>query len=782
MTAFLELIVSNALFAAVLALIAFVVDRTWQNRQVSHLLWVMVLAKLITPPLWHVPVHFPVAASGGDTPSPTPIAQERRPQSPDFVRAVPSPEAQTPDHSSASWPRASAGSLDRAVSGSEREGKHSRASSSVTLDSWVTVTPRSTLLAGWLVSTCVCLTLVLVRIRRFHRLVQAGTRPDEAFVWRLESLSKKLGLRRIPDVRWLDGSFSPMVWPLARRPVVLLPVYLRRLLTPDQLDTVLAHELAHIVRHDLLVRYLETCVTSLFWWNPLVWLARRELHAAEEECCDGLVVSALPESRRQYGEALLCVAETIMSRPPVHLFASTLVQHHRLKERVAMILSRKLRRNVPWPANLALLVLAVVVLPVVATAQQSDETTSAPTNASSQLSATPKRIIRPLLVLSGADTRIERHERQRIVDSQAWIAYWLSHTGQSGTPADYSETHPSGAPSIDFEQCMVLAITESPGQLNSGIRLVSLIETDQALIAHYENQPYQAREGKPAPGNAFGFFIVPRSSKEIVLYHNIQQARLRAGEPPVWEEIGRLPALEKTPSELSALRAQNGAAPANAVNVLNSTSGPAPAFRNGLQSTATGPQSPRQPSPPESINIGFAHDPGPGHYDGVVGLPHDVWNFVDIGTTAIDYMRSAAGLSTPVTLKVSQHDGEWGIQGCSGIFHGYIYHNCQCVDLSATFTGIPAGRYKAIVYAHGDAPNQNAEVELAVGPESYGRKATLNDGSWKFRQCTLEEGVQFVTFEFTAIADCPVTITSHRAGSAYSMLNAIQIVPLPGRD
>jgi hypothetical protein len=131
-----------------------------------------------------------------------------------------------------------------------------------------------------------------------------------------------------------------------------------------------------------------------------------------------------------------------------------------------------------------------------------------------------------------------------------------------------------------------------------------------------------------------------------------------------------------------------------------------------------------------------------------------------------------------MTLEVSQHDGEWGIKGLSGIYAGYIYHNCQCVDLNATISGLPPGRYMAYVFAHGDAPNQNADVELAVGPESYGHKATLNDGSWKFRSEKFEEGLQYVSFEFTATADQPVTITSHRAGSGYSMLNAIQIEPV----
>ena len=101
----------------------------------------------------------------------------------------------------------------------------------------------------------------------------------------------------------------------------------------------------------------------------------------------------------------------------------------------------------------------------------------------------------------------------------------------------------------------------------------------------------------------------------------------------------------------------------------------------------------------------------------------------------------------------------------------------HAVDLQATFRGLATGQYRIYVYAHGDAPDQNAEIELAVGEDSYGSKSTLNDGTWDFRSQTFAEGVQFVSFEFTVIDEQPIRITSKRAGSRYSMFNAIQLVP-----
>ena len=180
------------------------------------------------------------------------------------------------------------------------------------------------------------------------------------------------------------------------------------------------------------------------------------------------------------------------------------------------------------------------------------------------------------------------------------------------------------------------------------------------------------------------------------------------------------------------------------------------------------------------LNIVFAHDPGRGQYDGVVGSRTDIWNFVDLGTTAVDFTRYSDATPSSARLRITRHDGEWGISNQTGIFHGYIYHNCQCVDLETQVLDLAAGKYTAYVFAHGDAPNQNAEIELKVGNQSIGRKATANDGTWDFRTQPYREGLQYVRFEFEVREGENITFISHRAGSDYSMFNAIQIVPRQG--
>jgi beta-lactamase regulating signal transducer with metallopeptidase domain len=83
-------------------------------------------------------------------------------------------------------------------------------------------------------------------------------------------------------------------------------------------------------------------VLTLFWWNPVAWWARRQLHRAEEECCDAWVLSALPERSREYAGAILETLDFLSGAQPVMpAFASGLG--------AADILERRLKMILYWP-------------------------------------------------------------------------------------------------------------------------------------------------------------------------------------------------------------------------------------------------------------------------------------------------------------------------------------------------------------------------------------------------------------------------------------------------
>jgi TonB family protein len=75
-------------------------------------------------------------------------------------------------------------------------------------------------------------------------------------------------------------------------PVVLLPAATILGLTPQQLEAVLAHELAHILRYDYLVNMLQTVVETLLFYHPAVWWASARIRQERELCCDDLAVES----------------------------------------------------------------------------------------------------------------------------------------------------------------------------------------------------------------------------------------------------------------------------------------------------------------------------------------------------------------------------------------------------------------------------------------------------------------------------------------------------------
>jgi beta-lactamase regulating signal transducer with metallopeptidase domain len=149
---------------------------------------------------------------------------------------------------------------------------------------------------GWLVAT---------RLRRSCPPIDCPhTREVSA------ALAQILGLRKIPELRAGASVVRPMVVG-AFRPTILLPVgMLRDQGTTAATQAILAHELAHIRRLDLIWRGWAALVRALFFFHPLVWLAQREALLASESACDALALGACGLRPAEYGRILLEIAAT----------------------------------------------------------------------------------------------------------------------------------------------------------------------------------------------------------------------------------------------------------------------------------------------------------------------------------------------------------------------------------------------------------------------------------------------------------------------------------------
>ena len=139
-----------------------------------------------------------------------------------------------------------------------------------------------------------------IRVRRLHRASfdAIPSRWERA----CSRLAVLLGVTRL--VRVVDSPFvdTPTVigW---MRPVILLPIAALAGLSPSQVDAILAHELAHIRRHDFLVNLLQTLAETLLFYHPAVWWMSARIRAEREHCCDVIAVSVCGDAV-SYAEAL----------------------------------------------------------------------------------------------------------------------------------------------------------------------------------------------------------------------------------------------------------------------------------------------------------------------------------------------------------------------------------------------------------------------------------------------------------------------------------------------
>lgn len=221
----------------------------------------------------------------------------------------------------------------------------------------------------WLLGAGLAVAWSLFRTVRFHRLLTHASERAAPQIQQLAGrIARQIGLHAVPEVHATRAHISPMVW-WAGGPVrVLIPSELLDGLGRSELRWVLAHELAHVRRRDHVARWLEWLACVVFWWNPVSWWARRELRAAEEFCCDALVLAALRPSPRSYGGALLTVIDYLSDpaalRAPA--FASSADSGGRItliERRLEMIMGKTILTTPRW-LRLTAGAAAVVLLPL----------------------------------------------------------------------------------------------------------------------------------------------------------------------------------------------------------------------------------------------------------------------------------------------------------------------------------------------------------------------------------------------------------------------------------
>ncbi len=121
--------------------------------------------------------------------------------------------------------------------------------------------------------------------------------PDPRWQAALDRLARQFGVTRRVVLGLVDDLSSPVTagwW----RPVVLVPASLATGMSPHLLEALLAHEMAHIRRHDYLVNVIQSAIEIVLFYHPTVWWLSSRVRVEREQIADDLAASMLGEPRR----------------------------------------------------------------------------------------------------------------------------------------------------------------------------------------------------------------------------------------------------------------------------------------------------------------------------------------------------------------------------------------------------------------------------------------------------------------------------------------------------
>jgi len=154
---------------------------------------------------------------------------------------------------------------------------------------------------------------------RVSSLRRSATPPDTLILALANAMARRMGMRRAVRVLVSALPDGPGVagW---IRPVILLPAATILNLAADQLEAILAHEIAHLRRYDDVVNLAQSVIETVLFYHPVVWWVSNRIRHERELCCDDLAVRASGNALC-YARALTALERLRVSPPSLSLAA-----------------------------------------------------------------------------------------------------------------------------------------------------------------------------------------------------------------------------------------------------------------------------------------------------------------------------------------------------------------------------------------------------------------------------------------------------------------------------
>ena len=567
MVPLLQNLLANAVLVTVLAILVAATTKFVRHPPLAHFLWLLVLLKLVTPPLFRIEIPIPTMtpAAPASVVTPIPATQPidvgtscekaaRREQPVNVVsvdtngrenkeladtEALLPPLALAPPFAAETSPSP----LEPNVMDSMPEILAPQIQSSGTLpDPTAALSSRwswksALSVAGWiwLAGSVLWFAVAAVRVLRFERCLRQAEPAPVSLQTEARRLTRQLSLTRCPAICVVQSRLPPLLWGMTGKGTILLPASLLEQMPPSEQSMIVAHEMAHFARHDHWFRWLEFLILGIYWWFPVAWWARRELHRAAEECCDAWVVWLFPSGARCYARSILETMDYLSgARPLLPVGASGLGQFHSLQRRVRMILSKSHSRRMPWPMRITAAVVGLAILSFSAHGVWGQATAE---KAPQDKAEAPKMAApgtQPKMPEPVAQSKTATPEKPQI----------------SILPATQppSDTLPVG-PTPQLGPPGVLPATQPPSQGLPAGPTPQMGQPGAPLVVPATPQPVPARSGMPELPGRMGGTVMPNASLEPSVTPNVEQ---------------RLQQLELVTNqilqELRALRSQNSGA------------------------------------------------------------------------------------------------------------------------------------------------------------------------------------------------------------------------------
>jgi len=318
-----------AILVMVIAAVSFVLRN--KSSHVRYLLWLIVLAKCLVPPLFAVPLAILPPERPGLLTLPMPSQAEMTTSIPEIPQREP-PITVKPI---------------------------------VTSQRTVRPTPVQTVALLWLTGAAVFLLVAIGKAIRTNHWLKGQRRALPANVKNaIERAFKEFGLKKYPRVWLIEGIGQPFVWGLFRGSIYL-PFDFAKNGSGSFRRDLLGHELCHILRFDAAVNLLQVMAQAIFWFHPFVWWANKRIRAEREKCCDEMAIARLSTKARDYSSAIVntLINEYKSTRPVPSLAIAGPVKNIEERIKTMMRPGKKFYKRPSLVTATVVLLLALLIVP-----------------------------------------------------------------------------------------------------------------------------------------------------------------------------------------------------------------------------------------------------------------------------------------------------------------------------------------------------------------------------------------------------------------------------------